>query len=104
MIHGSSQARTARSATGHDSRGRRCSAGLLIFPPRRLHGGGRGTGGRWHLRDRIAVLLPRCRSGRRALLTLVVPAEGEGTADQDPVPADRQISAHLLLAPAQGIL
>src|SRR3989442_11846510 len=100
MSPGSSHARTARSATGHDRRGRRGSAVLLIFPPPRLPAGG----GRRHLRDGTAVVLHRYRSERRALLTQVVPAEGEGTADQRPVPAHRQIGADLILAPAQGVL
>jgi len=32
MIQGSNQARTARSATGQRSRGRRGAGGLLLFP------------------------------------------------------------------------
>src|ERR671931_1396729 len=104
MIHGSSQARTARSASGQQSRGRRSAAVLLIFPPPRLQRGSRGGGGRRRLWRRIAVLLRRCRGEREALLTVVVPTEGEGTADQGPVPPDRQVGAHLVLAPAQGVL
>src|SRR4051794_40247686 len=97
MIQGSSQARTARSATGQQSRGRG-GGRALIFPPSGLGRAGGGRGGRRG--GQAADRLWRRRSERQVLLTEVVPAEGEGTADQRPVPADRQIGAHLIVTPA----
>src|SRR5438270_12052860 len=102
MIQGSNQARTARSATGQQSRGRRGSV-PLIFPPPDLAGGGRGSGGRRGRSAGTADRLDRHRSERRVLLTEGVPTKGEGTADQRPMPADRQIGAHLIVAPTQGV-
>src|SRR5579883_365155 len=103
MIQGSTQARTARSATGQRSRGRRGAGGLLLFPRPGLPCGGRGGGGRRLRRRRAADRLPRYRSERRVRRTQVVPTEREGTADQRPVPPDRPIRAHLILVPAQRI-
>src|SRR5919201_2413759 len=106
MIQGSNHARTARSATGQQSRGRSGAVVPLLFPPPGLAAGGWGHRGRRHLgrRTETADRLPRRRSERWALLTQVVPTEREGAADQRPMPADRQIRAHLILVPAQGIL
>src|SRR5690348_1882780 len=104
MIQGSNQERTARSATGQQSRGRRGALVPLIFPPPSLPVGGRGGRGRGPRRRRAADRLHRDRGERRVLLTQVVPTEGEGTADQRPMSADRQIRAHLILVPPQGIL
>src|SRR2546423_15353633 len=96
MIHGSSKAGTAGRPTGQDSRGRGSGDLPLIYPPPCLRGRGKG---------RITVLRPRRRSaGRhRVLLAVVVPTEGEGTADQRPMAAYGQIGADLVRAPAQGI-
>src|SRR5438309_5716467 len=86
MIQGSSHARTARSATGHERCGR-VGCMVAIFSPTPVLRG-----------SRICLCwLVSLRPG----LALVVPAEGEGAADQGPVPPDGSIGAHLVVAPAQ---
>src|SRR6516164_3022807 len=89
MIQGSSQARTARSAAGQERRGWGASSAVLIFPPARRLSDGFGLDGR------------RAALGGAAVM---VPTEGEGAADEDPMPPDGKIRAHLVLAPAERAL
>ena len=84
MLHGVSQARTWRSATGHDSR----AAGSAwmtdrLRPPRGRRNGDLGVG-RWGLLGEAGL-----------------PAEAERTAHQRPVPADGPVAADLEVGPAQ---
>src|SRR5436305_6948241 len=86
MIQGSSHARTARSAAGHERRGRGGGMRSIFPPPRRVLG------------DRVSL------SGVVAALggaAVVIPVEREGTADQHPVAPDGTITPHLVVAPAQ---
>jgi len=43
------------------------------------------------------------RDGAASRMTLMVPTEREGAADQLPVPPNGDIRANLVLAPAQGM-
>src|ERR671936_180269 len=89
MIHGSSQARTARRAAGQERRGRGASLLLLLPPAPRLVGDGFGLDGQVAARGGAAV---------------VVPAKREGAADEGPVPPDGEVRADLIATPAQGCL
>src|SRR5579859_4767203 len=86
MIQGSSHARTARSAAGHERCGRGCGVVAVFFPARVLGGSGVRFG--W---------LVAAWTGT----ALVIPAEGEGAADQVPVAPDGTITSHLIVTPAQ---
>ncbi len=103
MIHGSSQARTSRSAAGQLTLGRGCFDRRIFFsrrPP--VSSTGRG---------RAPFALASCR-----LLRLIEfdrldlaagqrpPAKGEGATHQLPVAADGVVGAHLILGPAQALL
>ena len=83
MLHGVSQARTWRSATGHDSRAAGSAWMTGRLRPPRGRRGGLGLG-RWGL------------FGEEGL-----PAEAERAAHQRPVPADRPVAADLEVGPAQ---
>src|SRR5437660_679186 len=85
MIEGSSHARTARSAAGQERCGRVCM--ISVFSPARFHRGSRHLLG-W---------LVSAWTGA----TVVIPAEREGAADQDPVTPNGSITPHLVVAPAQ---
>ena len=83
MLHGVNQARTWRSATGHDSRAAGSAPMTGRLRPPRGRRGGLGLG-RWGL------------FGEDGL-----PAEAERAAHQRPVPADRPVRADLELGPAE---
>ena len=86
MLHGVSQARTARNAAGHEV----LTAGSAPMPgrprPPRGHRGGLRVG-----RRRLGGAL-----GEEGL-----PAEAERAAHQRPVPADRPVASDLEVGPAQ---
>src|SRR5579859_6746627 len=84
MIQGSSHARTALRAAGHERCGRSIDS---IFPPTHL---ARGSSVCFGQLD--------CVWTGTALL---IPAEGEGAAEQVPVAPDGLIASHLVVAPAQ---
>src|SRR4051812_17607726 len=89
MIQGSSHARTARNSAGQQSRGRGIWM-IVIFFPARLGHGSRGGLGR----------LVSAWTGT----ALVVPAEREGAAHQDPMAPDGPITPYLVVTPAQRSL
>ena len=83
---GASQARTARSAFGQEREG----CGRVFFPRS-------GTAGARRLRSGAN----RVRAGQVPLARGLPPAEAEGRADQQPVPADGGVAADLEVRPAE---
>ena len=84
VIHGASQARTARSARGQDGAG-----GAAAGPPLSAAGSWlRSRGLRW-----VWLISEPC-----------IPAEGERAVDQRLVPADGEVGADLEISPAQLVL
>src|SRR5947209_18288948 len=96
MVHGSNQPCTWRRASGHDSRGRAGTSGATGAGSR---GGERGA---WpHGQHLVAPLI--IPSGARAP-EVRPPTEGEGAADQLPMPPDGAVRADLEVCPTQGAL
>src|SRR5450759_1303742 len=99
MIQGSNQPRTARRATGQDTVGLVGASRLIFFPGSR------------HFSGNLSVIAHRSpkRHVRRWLrgrkpVAGVIPTEGEGAADQLPMPSDGSVTPDLILRPPQGML
>src|SRR6266849_927856 len=98
MIQGSNHPRTARSATGQDTGGRAPFSSLIFFPRSRCSSRNAAVEGSFWLRWRFGLLR---RAGRR--VRGMIPAKGERTPDQLPVPPDGFVAPDLILGPAQSV-
>ena len=96
-IQGSNQALTSRSAFGQESSGRTSVCPLIFFPgsPSLLRN-------LFFLLSDLATRMFWKPSIIGAAMVVMVPAKGEGTTDQLPMPPDGSIASNLVLRPSQG--
>src|SRR5215469_4547554 len=98
MIQGSSHPRTARSALGQDTCGRRPFPSLIFFPR-----SCRCSANAWVWEGfRLSRLCGGLR-GASSRMTDMIPTEREGATHQLPMPSDGRVASDLILRPAQGV-